>query len=360
MVSVAVDLRARIEAALERGRGAAGRRARSPSSARACRDAAAVADVGRGDQAHGLPRARRARRRAARPRGRRRRCCTAAAWPGATVLLGVDGTAHGERQRARFFAANAQRAADGHRGRRRRAHRGGAARAARAARPSRWSRSSACACASATAGALARARRRSRPPTASGLAVWQKLMVYCGEQSRHAQRPLYAELVRELRAAGAAGRHGAARHLGLPRRSRAPRRQLLAAAPARAGRHGDRRHARAHRPLVRRRRRADRRDRAGHQRAGSRPARHRPGGRPRRAAAGRPRSTLSTWRTSTPTATPIITTAPLPTPTAAGSRSRWASSRRSWSWRSSPACWPTRWPCSPTRRTCSPTRARSP
>ena len=30
-------------------------------------------------------------------------------------------------------------------------------------------------------------------------------MVYCGEQSRHAQRPLYAELVRALREAGAAG-----------------------------------------------------------------------------------------------------------------------------------------------------------
>jgi PII-like signaling protein len=39
----------------------------------------------------------------------------------------------------------------------------------------------------------------------SGLAVWQKLMVYCGEQSRHAQRPLYTEIVRALRAAGAAG-----------------------------------------------------------------------------------------------------------------------------------------------------------
>jgi PII-like signaling protein len=39
----------------------------------------------------------------------------------------------------------------------------------------------------------------------SGLGVWQKLMVYCGEQSRHDGRPLYAELVRALRAAGAAG-----------------------------------------------------------------------------------------------------------------------------------------------------------
>jgi PII-like signaling protein len=39
----------------------------------------------------------------------------------------------------------------------------------------------------------------------TGLAVWQKLMVYCGEQSRHGGRPLYAELVRALREAGAAG-----------------------------------------------------------------------------------------------------------------------------------------------------------
>jgi PII-like signaling protein len=44
-------------------------------------------------------------------------------------------------------------------------------------------------------------------PTAdpSGLGVWQKLMVYAGEQSRHAGRPLYEELVRALRRDGAAG-----------------------------------------------------------------------------------------------------------------------------------------------------------
>jgi PII-like signaling protein len=39
----------------------------------------------------------------------------------------------------------------------------------------------------------------------SGLGVWQKLMVYCGEQSRHGDRPLSSELVRRLRIAGAAG-----------------------------------------------------------------------------------------------------------------------------------------------------------
>jgi PII-like signaling protein len=118
---------------------------------------------------------------------------------GATALLGVDGTAGGERRRARFFAANADVpqmvVAIGDAG--------------------------------PIAGALAeldeplftleRVRvckrdgvRLAEPePVAarepSGLGVWQKLMVYCGEQSRHRDRPLYSELVRALRAAGAAG-----------------------------------------------------------------------------------------------------------------------------------------------------------
>jgi PII-like signaling protein len=35
--------------------------------------------------------------------------------------------------------------------------------------------------------------------------VWQKLMVYASEQSRHAERPLHQVLVRRLRDAGAAG-----------------------------------------------------------------------------------------------------------------------------------------------------------
>jgi PII-like signaling protein len=35
--------------------------------------------------------------------------------------------------------------------------------------------------------------------------MWQKLMVYCGEQSRHRGHPLYVELVHALREAGAAG-----------------------------------------------------------------------------------------------------------------------------------------------------------
>ena len=48
----------------------------------------------------------------------------------------------------------------------------------------------------------------------SGLAVWQKLMVYCGEQSRHAQRPLYAEIVRGAARRGRGRRHRAARRSG--------------------------------------------------------------------------------------------------------------------------------------------------
>jgi PII-like signaling protein len=40
---------------------------------------------------------------------------------------------------------------------------------------------------------------------ASGPGVRQKLMVYAGEQSRHGGRPLHHQLVRALRAAGAAG-----------------------------------------------------------------------------------------------------------------------------------------------------------
>jgi PII-like signaling protein len=39
----------------------------------------------------------------------------------------------------------------------------------------------------------------------SGLGVWQKLMVYAGEQSRSAGQPLHHELIRALRQAGAAG-----------------------------------------------------------------------------------------------------------------------------------------------------------
>jgi PII-like signaling protein len=122
---------------------------------------------------------------------------------GATVLLGVDGTAHGARRRARFFAANGDvplmviSVGDG----------------------------------AQIAAALAELDTIVRRPLAtlervrickrdgqrialphhvpetdpSGLQLWQKLMVYASEQSRYDGGPLYAELVRRLREAGAAG-----------------------------------------------------------------------------------------------------------------------------------------------------------
>lgn len=122
---------------------------------------------------------------------------------GATVLLGVDGTAHGERRRARFAGANAgvplMVISIGERDR------------IAAALPElgqmlarpllTWERVRVC-----KRDGVALAPPRPVPahdPT--GMAPWQKLMVYASEQSRHAGHPLYAELVRRLRAAGASG-----------------------------------------------------------------------------------------------------------------------------------------------------------
>jgi PII-like signaling protein len=116
---------------------------------------------------------------------------------GATVLLGVDGTAHGERRRARFRGGNA----------------GvplmvisvGEADALAAALPEvagmlerplvTWERVRVC---------KRDGQTLDRPVPPEGEA-WQKLMVYASEQSRHGDAPLYRELVRRLRAAGAAG-----------------------------------------------------------------------------------------------------------------------------------------------------------
>ena len=39
----------------------------------------------------------------------------------------------------------------------------------------------------------------------AGLGIWQKLAVYAGEQARHGDHPLYVELIRRLREAGASG-----------------------------------------------------------------------------------------------------------------------------------------------------------
>ena len=122
---------------------------------------------------------------------------------GATVLLGVDGTAHGRRRRARFFGSNTHvpamiisvGAGD-------RIASALSALEAILLRPlATLERVRVC---------KRDGRLLSEPPQLpetdpSGLGLWQKLMVYCSEQSRHDGRPLYRELVRRLRMAGAMG-----------------------------------------------------------------------------------------------------------------------------------------------------------
>ena len=121
----------------------------------------------------------------------------------ATVLLGVDGTAHGVRERARFFAANAQVplmivAV-------------GAGVTLAPLLPD-------------IAGLMDRplltlervrickvdGRRLAEPQSAleadeAGLRTWVKLMVHADHDTRHAGRPLFVEIVRRLRAARAHG-----------------------------------------------------------------------------------------------------------------------------------------------------------
>jgi PII-like signaling protein len=122
---------------------------------------------------------------------------------GATVLLGVDGTARGVRRRARFFGRNAQvplmviSVGDG-------------ARIA-AALPELGALLSRPLATLERVRILKRDGVRLAEPRqlpgrdASGLEIWQKLMVYAGEQSRHGDELVSTELVRRLRGAGAAG-----------------------------------------------------------------------------------------------------------------------------------------------------------
>ncbi len=122
---------------------------------------------------------------------------------GATVLLGVDGISHGLRQRARFFARNA-------------------AVPLMVVSVGRADR---------IAGALQELGGLLREPVLTlervrvckrdgvrlaeprhlaeqddaGLGIWQKLMVYAGEQARHDGHPLYIQLIRRLREENASG-----------------------------------------------------------------------------------------------------------------------------------------------------------
>jgi PII-like signaling protein len=122
---------------------------------------------------------------------------------GATVLLGVDGTVRGARERAAFLARNARvplmviSVGEAERI------------AAALAELDRLL--------DAPLATLERVRVCKRdgerfaaplhlPETdPSGLQMWQKLMVYASERSRHDGAPLSTELVRRLRASGAAG-----------------------------------------------------------------------------------------------------------------------------------------------------------
>lgn len=122
---------------------------------------------------------------------------------GATVLVGVDGISHGDRRRARFFSENADV-------------------------PLMVVSVGAGASIVAALGELRRGLERPLltfervrvckrdgvttsepvrlpPKDPAGLGVWQKLMVYAGEQARHGRHPLYIELIHRLRLEGASG-----------------------------------------------------------------------------------------------------------------------------------------------------------
>ena len=192
---------------------------------------------------------------------------------GATALLGVDGTAHGRRQRAAFFSRNAEvpmmiiAVGAGEQISRVLPELGALLR-----RPLLT---------------LERVRvckrdGQSMPGpggTGPGGDRHGPLAEAHGLHVRGGQAPGPAGAPRHRPAAAlgrAQRRHHAARHLGLPRRPRPARRPAAAAGPARARRDDRRRHPRAHRPGVLRHRRAHPRARAGDLRDHQLPRRGRP------------------------------------------------------------------------------------
>jgi PII-like signaling protein len=122
---------------------------------------------------------------------------------GATVLLGVDGMAHRQRRRARFFARNEAvpllilSVGDGN----------AIARAlpgldALLADPIvTLERVRVC----KRDGKLLAEPRRLPGRDDAGLGIWQKLTVYAAEQSRYEGHPLHVQLIRRLREEGASG-----------------------------------------------------------------------------------------------------------------------------------------------------------
>jgi PII-like signaling protein len=122
---------------------------------------------------------------------------------GATVLLGVDGTAHGVRRRAKFFGVNARvplmviAVGDGQRIGQLLPDLG-----AMLAEPvMTLERVRVC----KRDGRLLAEPRHVPETDAAGLGVWQKLMFYAGEQARSDGHPLHHRTIRALRSAGASG-----------------------------------------------------------------------------------------------------------------------------------------------------------
>jgi PII-like signaling protein len=122
---------------------------------------------------------------------------------GATVLLGVDGTGHGVRERAKFFGRNAavplMVIAVGD------SARIGALLPTLAAMLPRplitLERVRVC----KRDGEKLTEPRHLPDNDPSGLGVWQKLMIYTGEQAHHDGQPLHQRIIRELRQDRAAG-----------------------------------------------------------------------------------------------------------------------------------------------------------
>jgi PII-like signaling protein len=122
---------------------------------------------------------------------------------GATVLLGVDGTTHGRRQRARFFSRNESVPVM--------VISVGAGAVVNEALEglgrlldepiATFERIGVC----KRDGRLLAGPPRLAEQDEAGLGIWQKLMVYAGEQARHDGRPLYIQLIRRLREEGASG-----------------------------------------------------------------------------------------------------------------------------------------------------------
>ncbi|HET9105102.1 MAG TPA: DUF190 domain-containing protein [Solirubrobacteraceae bacterium] len=116
---------------------------------------------------------------------------------GATALLGVDGTSHGRRERARFFARNAEvpmmviAVGSGERIAQALPGLGGLMRAPTAT----LERVRVC----KRDGQLLDTPHPLPSTDERGLALWQKLMIFSSENARHGDRPLHRALVRALR-----------------------------------------------------------------------------------------------------------------------------------------------------------------